>query len=116
MRLSCWSMSEVLRRERVSNMWPTWTRSRAWSPARLRAWLCRSSTARASWPISSVVVDRDRLECRGLVAVTDGGNRVGEPLLGDVEGTLVHTTRIGMSSERIRASTMSSARARARPR
>ena len=90
MRLSCWSMREVLRRDSVSNMWPTWTRRRAWSPASVRAWVWRSSTARASWPISSVVWTGIGTKAGELLAVTHGGNGLGQPLVGDVEGALAH--------------------------
>ncbi|OBH90555.1 hypothetical protein A5680_18725 [Mycobacterium sp. E2989] len=52
---SCWSTSDRLRRDMVSNMSLTSSRSRASSPASSRAWVCSSSTACATWPISSVV-------------------------------------------------------------
>src|SRR3981081_2925197 len=39
----------------VSNMSLTSNRNRASSPANSRAWVCSSSTAWATWPISSVV-------------------------------------------------------------
>ena len=55
-RPSCWLISEVLRRDRVTNMSPTWARRLASPDASLTAWRCRSSTARASWPVSSCVV------------------------------------------------------------
>ena len=90
MRVSCWSMSEVLRRDSVSNMWPTWTRRRAWSPARVRAWLCRSSTARASWPISSGVVTGIGLEVGQLGRRHAGGDGRRQALVGHVEGALAH--------------------------
>ena len=90
MRVSCWSISEVLRRDSVSNMWLTWTRSRAWSPASERACWWRSSTARASWPISSEV-------CTGIGSNGGGSspsrmpaNRLGELVPGDVEGAPAH--------------------------
>ncbi|ORV83332.1 hypothetical protein AWC11_22215 [Mycobacterium interjectum] len=53
--VSCWSTSERLRRDMVSNMSLTSRRNRASSPASSRARVCSSSTAWATWPISSVV-------------------------------------------------------------
>ena len=52
---SCWSTSERLRRDSVSNMSPTCSCSRLCSPARKTACSCSSSTAWATWPTSSVV-------------------------------------------------------------
>ena len=55
MSASCWSTSERLRRDNVSNMSPTCSCRLACSPASSTACSCSSSTACATCPTSSVV-------------------------------------------------------------
>ena len=89
-RPSCWLISEVLRRDRVENISPTCERSLASPDARCTACRCRSSTARASWPISSWVVHGDRDDLARVFAGPDLGDHLRQPGVGDLERTLAH--------------------------
>ena len=124
-RPSCWLMSEVLRRDRVENISPTCERSWASPDARCTACRCMSSTARASWPISSWV-------CTAIGVISPGSSPA--RILATISGSRVFATsrapsrtrRIGFSSMRetsrarkIAASssaTVTTALAMARPR
>ena len=89
-RPSCWLTSEVLRRDRVWNIWLTWVRSSASPAASETASRCRSSTARASWPISSCVVTSIGSISPAVATGTDPADRLGQLLLGHLERALTH--------------------------